>query len=147
MAAEKSKIVGQADKIEKLKELHAEVDLRRDEYNKTASKAADLRQEATIGETGLTVLGSAVTPQHPVFPNKPLILGGSLSLGLAMGVLVGLLLELFGRRVRGAEDLKSINVPVLAIVPMTRAQGGTGIRDRRVRRHLRPWGRPRAVQA
>jgi uncharacterized protein involved in exopolysaccharide biosynthesis len=147
MAAEKTKIMGQADKIEKLKELQAEVELRRDEYNKTAAKAADLRQEATIGETGLTVLGSAVTPQHPAFPNKPLIFGGSIGLGVAMGVLVALLLELFGRRVRGAEDLNSISGPVLAIVPVTLAQRQAGARDRRVGRKLRPSARPRVVQA
>ena len=117
MAAEKSKVVGQADKIERLKELHAEVELRRDEYNKMATRAADLRQEATIGETGLTVLGPAVTPQKPAFPNKPLIFGGSLGLGLATGVLVALLSELFGRRIRGVEDLRAIDAPVLAIIP------------------------------
>jgi len=147
MAAEKSKIMSQADKIEKLKELNAEVDLRRDEYNKTAQKAADLRQEATIGETGLTVLGSAVTPQHADFPNKPLIFGGALGLGMALGVLVGLLLELFGRRVRSAEDLKTIDAPLLAVVPLSRTQKEALSRRRRVERRTRPLGRPKIVQA
>jgi hypothetical protein len=37
---------------------------------------------------------------------------------LGLGVLVGLLMELFARRVRGIEDLKSIvEVPVLAVIP------------------------------
>lgn len=147
MAAEKLKIVGQADKIEHLRQLGAQVDLLRDEYNKTASKAAELRQEATIGDTGLTVLGSAVTPQQPTFPNIPLIFGGAIVLGLGTGVFIGLLVELFARRVRGAEDLKGLQAPVLAIVPkfagprVLTTPTARGV----ARRHW--FRRPRVVQA
>jgi uncharacterized protein involved in exopolysaccharide biosynthesis len=147
MAAEKSKVMGQADKVEHLKELYAEVELRRDEYNKMAARAADLRQEATIGETGLTVLGSAVTPQQPAFPKKPLIYGGSLGLGVAVGVLVGLLMELFGRRVRGVEDLRTIDAPVLAIIP---AASGPNPAARRAAPRARTkhwWSRTPVTQA
>ncbi|HXU99989.1 MAG TPA: GNVR domain-containing protein [Caulobacteraceae bacterium] len=123
LAAEKSKVVGQSDKIEHLRQLQADVDLRRDQYAKTAAKAAQLRQEATIGETGLTVLGAATTPQKPSFPNKPLILAGALGFGAAAGVLVALLFELFTRRVRGVEDLAAIeDMDILAIVPAAAAQ-------------------------
>jgi uncharacterized protein involved in exopolysaccharide biosynthesis len=147
MAAEKTKIMGQADKVERLKELHAEVELRRDEYNKTAAKAADLRQEATIGETGLTVLGSAVTPQKPAFPNKPLIFGGSLGLGLAVGIMVALLSELFWRRVRGVEDLSSINAPVLAIIPGS-APAAASAKPKSSRSTRKRWlGRAKVVRA
>jgi uncharacterized protein involved in exopolysaccharide biosynthesis len=147
MAAEKSKVVGQADKIERLKELHADVELRRDEFNKMTQRAADLRQEATIGDTGLTVLGSAVAPQAPAFPNKPLIFGGALGLGVGLGVLVGLLVELFARKVRGVEDLRSIDPPVLAIVPSAaRAKRALSLAVRpRIQWRLR--ARPRVVQA
>jgi polysaccharide biosynthesis transport protein len=147
MAAEKTKVMGQADKIERLKELHAEVELRRDEYNKMAARAADLRQEAAIGETGLTMLGSAVTPQHPAFPNKPLIFGGSLGLGLAVGVLVGLLMELFGRRVRGVEDLSAIDAPVLAIIPAAATPVTGAKRVPRQPATRRWWGRARIAEA
>ena len=147
MAAVRSKVVGQADKIERLKELHAQVELLRDEYNKTAAKAADLRQEATIGETGLTVLGAAVTPQKPTFPDKPLIFGGSLGLGLAIGVLVGLLMELFARRVRGAEDLQVIGAPLLTIIPATTTERAPRLRGRPRALWKRLWGRPRVVEA
>ena len=70
-----------------------------------------------IGDTGLTIMGPAAVPQKPKFPNKTLMLGGSLGLGLASGVLIGLILELLGRRVRGAEDLQSTGVAVLAVIP------------------------------
>ena len=147
IAAERSKVVGQADKIERLKELHADVELRRDQFNKLAQRAADLRQEEAIADTGVTVLGSAVTPLSPKFPNKPLIFGGALGLGIGLGVFVGLLVELFARRVRGVEDLRSIDPPILAIVPS--ATLGKRATSRAFRPHIRWrwWARPRVVQA
>ena len=117
MAAQKARVIGKSDKIGRLTQLQAEVDLRRNEFQTTATKAAQFRQEAAIGDSGLTPLGAAVTPRSPQFPNKPLMLAGSLSLGMAAGVLFALLLELLGRRVRGVEDLQSsIDLPLLAVV-------------------------------
>jgi succinoglycan biosynthesis transport protein ExoP len=116
--AQKALVFAERDKLARLNQLQAEVDLRRDLYNKTAARTAELRQEAAVADPGLTVLGSAVTPQSPVFPNKPLIYLGSIGLGLAMGVLLALLTELFNRRVRGIEDLQSaVDIPVLAVIP------------------------------
>jgi len=58
-----------------------------------------------------------VTPQSPSFPNMPLIMFGALGFGLGFGVLVSLLIELFGRRVRGAEDVTAvIDAPLLAVI-------------------------------
>jgi polysaccharide biosynthesis transport protein len=126
IAAQRARVMAQSDKVERLRQLQAEVDLRRDQYNKTAGKAAEFRQEALVGDTGLTVLGSAVTPQKPVFPNKPLIFLGSLFLGLGAGVLVALLMELFGRRIRGIEDLQSlIDAPLLAVIPAQKNKEGS----------------------
>jgi uncharacterized protein involved in exopolysaccharide biosynthesis len=110
-------VVAKSDKLSKLRQLQAEVDLRRDIYNKTVAKAADLRQQAAIGDTGLTPMGTATVPAAPSFPNMPLIMFGSLGLGLALGFLVALLLELLNRRVRGPEDLQTaLDVPLLAVV-------------------------------
>jgi polysaccharide biosynthesis transport protein len=110
-------VVAKSDKLSKLRQLQAEVDLRRDIYNKTVAKAADSRQQAAIGDTGLTPMGTATVPAAPSFPNMPLIMFGSLGLGLALGFLVALLLELLNRRVRGPEDLQTaLEVPLLAVV-------------------------------
>jgi polysaccharide biosynthesis transport protein len=117
MEEAKSKVLAQSGELEHLKDLHAEVTLREAQYTKTAARAAELQQEAMIGDTGLTVLGQAAVPQKPKFPNKPLILGGSLALGLVSGLLIGLLLEFLARRVCGFEDLQAAGVPVIAAIP------------------------------
>ena len=42
---------------------------------------------------------------------------GAFGFGLGFGVLVSLLIELFGRRVRGAEDVTAIiDAPLLAVI-------------------------------
>ncbi len=147
VASAKSKVLGQSAELEQLRQLHAEVELRRDQYNKTAGRAVELRQEAMIGDTELTVLGPAAVPQQPKFPNKPLILGGSLGLGVASGILAGLLLELLGRRVRGIEDLKSIEVPVLSVVPATAKHGSLDRRRLRWGSHMPSRLRPKGAEA
>lgn len=143
VSAQKSRVIAQRDKVERLRQLQAEVDLRRDQFNRTSARAAELRQESAVSDTGLTPLGSAVTPQAPVFPNKPLIMLGSVGLGGALGVLVGLLIELFARRVRGVEDLKLVDAPVLAVIagPPRRRRGALRPARRLANNQIREGGR------
>lgn len=112
-----AKVIQNRDKIERLNQLQAEVNQRRELYNKSLARIAELRQEALVADSGITTLSEAVTPQKASFPNKPLILGGALGLGAGMGVLLSLLLELLQRRVRSPEDLQAaIDAPVLGVV-------------------------------
>lgn len=114
--AQESKVLAQRDKLEVARRLAADVTVLRDQYAKTAARAVDLRQQADSNLSGLTLLGSAVAPSTPVFPNVPLILIGSIGLGFGLGVLVSLVTELLSRRVRGVEDLSYAGVPVLMVV-------------------------------
>ena len=130
LQAQKSKVIAQRDKLEHLTQLQSEVVLRRDLYTKTMARAAQFRQEAAAADVGIAPLGNAVTPQTPSFPNKSLIVGGSLALGAGLGLMVGLLLELLSRRVRGPEDLEwAVDVPMLAVV------AGPAKRDRSRSKH------------
>jgi uncharacterized protein involved in exopolysaccharide biosynthesis len=118
VAEQTSRVVAQREKIQHLTQLQQEVNLHRETMEKSLSRAAELRQEAAIADPGVTVLGEAVTPRHPAFPNKPLILGGGLVLGAGLGLLLSLILELLNRRLRGVEDLDHlIDAPLLAVIP------------------------------
>lgn len=103
---QKSIVIAQRDKIERIRQLQSEVDLRRDQYKKTAQRAADLMLQAGVADPGMTPIGVVVQPTTPSFPNKPLIIFGSLGLGAGMGLVLGVLIELLNRRVRGHEDLE-----------------------------------------
>lgn len=117
VAAQTSKVIQKREQIERLTQLQAEVNMRREQYNKSMARIAELRQEASVADSGISVLGDAVMPKEPSFPNKPLILGGAGALGFGLGVLFSLLLELFGRRIRSIEDLRDcVEAPLLAVI-------------------------------
>ena len=117
IAAQKAYIIAHRDKLAKLDILQTDVDTQQDQYNKTIAREAEFRQQAAAADAGLLPLGTASVPQSPSFPNKPLIIGGSLGLGLGLGLLMALLIELLDRRVRSPEDLSAaLGLPVLAVL-------------------------------
>lgn len=138
LEAQKARVLSQRDKVERLRQLQAEVDLRRDQYRSAASRAAQYSLEASAVDNGMSALGVVLTPKDPVFPNKKLMVGGAVALGTALGLAVSLLLELLNRRVRGIEDLHlSSEIPCLCVVEQP------GLRGWRVSlRQLRAAWRP-----
>jgi succinoglycan biosynthesis transport protein ExoP len=120
--AQKSRVLGQRDAIDQLRQMQNEIDLRRDQYLKGAQRVADFQLQANVGETGMEPLGDASAPEKPSFPNVPAILAGSIAIGAALGVCLALLVELLGRRVRSDDDLGyATGAPVFAVVGTRRA--------------------------
>jgi hypothetical protein len=113
VAAQQARVLSQRGKIDELRKIQAQVDVLRDQYNKTMARAGELSLEAASRESGLTLLGSAVAPDTPVSPKIMLILLGSLGGGLGLGLLLSILAELSRRRVRSVEDLSTSSVPVI----------------------------------
>lgn len=118
--SQRARVIGQRPELEQLRRLQAEVEIRREQYSKTAARAAELGQQAEVPDAGLTMLTAAKAPSAPSFPNRPLILGGALALGFALGILLALLLELMNRRVRTVEDMEFGHVPLLAVISVPR---------------------------
>jgi polysaccharide biosynthesis transport protein len=114
--AQQQKVLSQRDKVTTAQQLATDVEVLRDQFSKTSQRTAELRQEAATTEAGLTLLGSAVAASAPISPNVPLIIFGSAGMGLALGIAVALFVELLSRRIRGADDLEYIGVPVLGVM-------------------------------
>ena len=112
-SAQQAKVLAQRGKVAEAQRLSADVRVLRDQYAKTSARAVELQQQGEADETGLTLLGNATTPASPAFPKWPLVIFASLAGGLALGLLLALSIELIGRRVRGVEDLRIGDVPVL----------------------------------
>lgn len=136
-SAQQAKVLAQRDKVGQAQQLAADVAVLRDQYNKTAARAADLGQQSASDESGLTLLGSAVAPSSPTFPNWPLIIIGSLALGIGLGIAASLVTELMSRRVRGPEDLRLPDVPVIGVMPLVPDRG----RRRSILERLGFWSR------
>ncbi|MBT8476616.1 MAG: lipopolysaccharide biosynthesis [Alphaproteobacteria bacterium] len=72
----------------------------------------------------ILVLSQPVVPRLPSSPNRPLIAGGGLFLGVLLGGLTVFLLELMNKSVRRPVDLtRSLGIVPLATVPMIRTPG------------------------
>ena len=132
LEAQKAKVMAQREEVERLRLMQGEIDLRRLQYNNAVGRAAQLRQEAEVAETGagVTPMGVVLRPVAPVFPNKLLFIAAAVVGGLGVGLLSALVLEFLGRRVRSPEDLASATQAlVLAVV-------------RNPKLHKRPWWSP-----
>jgi uncharacterized protein involved in exopolysaccharide biosynthesis len=115
--AQRQKVFAMKDKLDQLGQLTSEVELRRQQYEQAAKRTSELQLESNVADAGLIVLGDAIVSPDPTFPNWSLIIPLSAGIGLAVGILMGLLVELLNRRVRGAEDLAfAARVPVFAVV-------------------------------
>lgn len=121
VGSQQAKVLAQRGLVDEARRFASDVAVLREQYQKTSARAADLDQQAQALDSGLTMLGSATAPTQPAFPNWPMLIFGSAGLGLVMGVLVALLAELTARRVRGVEDMRFAEVPVMG----TMASGGT----------------------
>ena len=115
--AQRAKVFGMKDKLDKLNQLVSEVALRRQQYEQAAKRTSELQLESNVADSGLIVLGDATVATTPSFPNWPMIFGLGMGAGLALGLALSMLVELLNRRVRGAEDLRfAAKVPVFAVI-------------------------------
>ncbi|KAA9013030.1 chain length determinant protein [Sphingobium limneticum] len=116
VAAQQNKVLANREKIDELRKMQAVIDVLRAQAQKVMGRAAELGVEAESTESGLTMLGSAVAPAAPSWPNVPMITGVALMAGFILGILIALASELLGRRVRGPEDLGMTGVPVIGVI-------------------------------
>lgn len=115
--AEKARVLAQADKVDRLNQMNQDIAVKREQYQKIAAKAEEMQAQSESTDTLLQAMGETSLPDTPVWPNKPLVIGGSIAIGLVLGLMLALLVELLGRRVRSDEDLEyAAGAPVLAIV-------------------------------
>ncbi len=117
--AQQQRVLAKAGATNEARRLATDVLVLRNQYQATAQRAAQLEQEAQSNESGLTLLNDAIVPQVREFPHYPSIAALSFAAGLGLGLLLALLFELFRRRVRGVEELRLVDAPVLGAMHTT----------------------------
>lgn len=115
-AARAPAIAAQVDQLEKA------ADVLRDQYRGIGVKlqAAQIQARMESEQKGerLTLSDPPVVPDHPLRPNRPLIIAGSIAGGFIFGLALVLLIELVLRPIRGTLALRSvIGEAPLAVIP------------------------------
>ena len=127
---QKSKVLALREPIMRLRLLQDQLGSKYAELEDLTTSVVQLREESAKTAGSIAPVGAAKPSDKPVFPNPWLILPASMGLGLTLGMLVAIFVELMGRRVRSVRDLETAaGVPVLAVVP--------DLRGRRVARRRR----------
>lgn len=85
-------------------------------YDEALQRNSQSRMEAQSTQTDISVLNSAVAPLDPSSPRVVLNLVLSVFLGGLLGIGIGFLMELRDRRVRSAQDIAELDIPLLAEV-------------------------------
>lgn len=126
LASQQDKVLAQRGDVDQLRKMQARIDVLRDQYNKTMQRSGELALQAASRESGVTLLGNAVAPESPSFPNIPLILLGAVVAGLGIGLVIAIAAELMKRRVRGVDDLNISDVPVIGRIVVEQPASAEG---------------------
>lgn len=118
--------IGQSDAALAYGRLIQQKGLLTDEIAQTQKRIDDLRTGTGLDQQSVTssaLVARAVPPRLPSGPNRPLILGLAAGLGLLAALAYVALAEILAQTYRSASEVaRSLHVPVLAAVPLGRAQ-------------------------
>ncbi|WP_068878144.1 MULTISPECIES: Wzz/FepE/Etk N-terminal domain-containing protein [unclassified Phenylobacterium] len=142
---QKEKVISRNDEVLTLRVHEDEISQKRRAFADATKRALQMRQLATMEESGLSPVGEVTIPSKPIFPNPPMIIGVCIALGLAIGVLTCLLTEMLRLRVRSPDQLEeAVGLRVLAVLPKVQSTARLvgGARERRL---LSGWRRRAAT--
>jgi succinoglycan biosynthesis transport protein ExoP len=88
-----------------------------DEMKVKLEQAQTTRDLGSRGASQYIILDPAQVPTKPTKPNRTLIIGGGVGLGLLLGILSVIAAELFDTRVRAVSDIERYHKPVIAFIP------------------------------
>ncbi len=121
LSAQRDKVLSQSEKRVELHLLQDEISRETMRYNKAAEHFRGMQRLSSGGGGIVTPIGVTEGSNTPAYPSPPLVLGGSAALGLAAGILLAFLSEMFDRRVRIENDLTLVAGTALASVPTIKA--------------------------
>lgn len=70
----------------------------------------------------LSLVEPANLPDHPFWPNRPLLVGAAAGGGLLLGLILALVLELLNRPVRSPKQIEQLGLPMIGVVPMLKTK-------------------------
>lgn len=114
--AQKKNILSLRTGVDAAAVLQRELDTAQKAYDTVADRFNQSNLESKSTQTNISVLTPAVEPINPSSPKVLLNLAAAAVVGLILGIVAALLLELRDRRIRSAEDIEYMGMPVLVTV-------------------------------
>jgi len=112
--------------LEQASQLETRASQLRDQYNKVATDLLKAQNSARMaGEQRaerLSLVEPANLPDHPHWPNRPLLIAAGALAGAVLGLLLALAVELLRRPLRSPVQIEGLGVPVVGIVPIIERQ-------------------------
>lgn len=107
--------------LEQISQLDGRANALRSQYQEVAQKLVNAQNSARMtqeqkGER-LTVIEPPAVPDSPTSPNPLLLILGGLLLGAGLGVLLALVVEMILKPIRGVDQIESMGLDALAVVP------------------------------
>jgi len=103
----------------------------RDQYNTVLANLMKAQASARLANEQraerLSLVEPPSLPDSPQWPNRPLVILGGAAAGLGLGFVLALLVELLNRPMRSPNQLNSMGLPVLGVVPILQ----TNVRKKR----------------
>jgi succinoglycan biosynthesis transport protein ExoP len=130
-------LVSDADRtnlnLVRLRALQSESDTYKALYADFLQRYTEAVQNQSFPISNIRVVTRATTPLHQSWPNVLLVLGGSLAIGIVLGLIAALIKESLDRGIHtGAQIQAGLGLPCLGVLPMLRgADSDMGVQRRR----------------
>ena len=93
------------------------------------SKDMEFKDKSTV----FRIIDPAVAPEIPVSPNRPIIILIGIILGVCAGVAAAVLSERFDHSIRSLQELRTLGLPVFAVIPRMTSESETKRQTKRDR--------------
>jgi chain length determinant protein EpsF len=115
--AQKRKVLALSSERDQIAVLQRDVETAKRAFDNASQRVGQLNLESRNTQAAVRLLTPAVEPLEPSRPNIRKNVGASIAIGLILGLVVAVGLEILDRRIRGPEDLLVMaGVPVLGVL-------------------------------
>ena len=125
IAAQKKKLLQLKTQRDELAVLQRDVDAAKNAYDTVSKRFTETTLASQVTQANVSVLSPAIVP---LVPSSPKTLDKALGIGIALGLLLGVVvafgLEMVDRRIRSIDDLAAVlQLPVLGVIMRARPPG------------------------
>jgi uncharacterized protein involved in exopolysaccharide biosynthesis len=125
IAKENAAFAGQARApaiLEQASQLENQANALRDQYKQVADNLLKAEASARLADEQrgerLSLVDPANFPDHPQWPNRPLLIAAGAAAGIVLGIFLALGIELLNQPLRSPGQIEGMGLPVLGLVPI-----------------------------